>query len=249
MYENGRYFTMTENRSDNRSRTGDEFGDDAAAACGPCDGFDESGDASSAGSERNRRRMRPEERRQAIFDAALSVFAERGFGGASLADVAEEAGVTKGCLYHYFDSKEALLLGLMKDHSPSSTAALDFSPCENRRSAVAALVGRIWNHFQTPGQLELTTLAINELPKAPDLARALFEQKGCYKRRAMCEALRAAIGPDEMDDQELESVATVLPYLVMGAALGYRIFQSIDPNKPSVDVIEQTVTKILTDGV
>src|SRR5262249_30195989 len=47
-------------------------------------------------------------RRQAILDAALDVFAERGFEAARLEDVAARAGVAKGTLYLYFDDKEAL---------------------------------------------------------------------------------------------------------------------------------------------
>jgi AcrR family transcriptional regulator len=52
---------------------------------------------------------------QELLDAALRVFAERGYRHARLDDVAEAAGVTKGAIYHYFDTKEALLLGVV-DH-------------------------------------------------------------------------------------------------------------------------------------
>jgi AcrR family transcriptional regulator len=47
-------------------------------------------------------------RRDAILDAALTVFAERGFEAARLDDVAARAGVAKGTLYLYFKDKEAL---------------------------------------------------------------------------------------------------------------------------------------------
>ena len=51
---------------------------------------------------------RPEARPDAILDAAWAVFAERGFARAKLDDVARRAGVSKGTLYLYFDSKERL---------------------------------------------------------------------------------------------------------------------------------------------
>jgi AcrR family transcriptional regulator len=54
------------------------------------------------------RKLKPAERRQVILDAALSVFAERGFEAARLDDVAAKAGVAKGTLYLYFDDKEKL---------------------------------------------------------------------------------------------------------------------------------------------
>jgi AcrR family transcriptional regulator len=60
------------------------------------------------------RKVEPETRRQAILDAALSVFAERGFEAARLDDVAARAGVAKGTLYLYFRDKEALFEELVR---------------------------------------------------------------------------------------------------------------------------------------
>lgn len=53
---------------------------------------------------------RPDDRMQELLDAALLVFAENGYRNTRLEEVAEAAGVTKGTIYHYFDTKEALLL-------------------------------------------------------------------------------------------------------------------------------------------
>jgi AcrR family transcriptional regulator len=60
------------------------------------------------------RKVEPAARRQAILDAALSVFAERGFEAARLDDVAGRAGVAKGTLYLYFRDKEALFEELVR---------------------------------------------------------------------------------------------------------------------------------------
>ena len=60
------------------------------------------------------RKVEPGARRQAILDAALSVFAERGFEAARLDDVAARAGVAKGTLYLYFRDKEALFEELVR---------------------------------------------------------------------------------------------------------------------------------------
>jgi AcrR family transcriptional regulator len=55
----------------------------------------------------------PERRRQrtreALLDAATTVFAKRGFHGASLDEIAEAAGYTRGAIYKYFSDKEELL--------------------------------------------------------------------------------------------------------------------------------------------
>jgi AcrR family transcriptional regulator len=51
--------------------------------------------------------------RAALLDAALFVFAERGFASATLADVAGRAGVTRGAVYHHFADKPALLAAVL----------------------------------------------------------------------------------------------------------------------------------------
>lgn len=50
-----------------------------------------------------------------ILDAAIRVFADKGYGAASLQDVADIVGVLKGSLYHYIDSKEDLLFRICAD--------------------------------------------------------------------------------------------------------------------------------------
>jgi AcrR family transcriptional regulator len=55
------------------------------------------------------RRPQVEARRQAILDAALTVFAAQGYEAARLDDVAARAGVAKGTLYLYFKDKEEAL--------------------------------------------------------------------------------------------------------------------------------------------
>lgn len=51
----------------------------------------------------------PPDRRQEILDAALRVFARRGYSAATNAEIAREAGVTAGALYYYFTSREDLI--------------------------------------------------------------------------------------------------------------------------------------------
>jgi AcrR family transcriptional regulator len=59
---------------------------------------------------------RPDDRTQELLEAALHVFARNGYRNTRLDDVAEAAGVTKGTIYHYFDTKEALLLRVIEHY-------------------------------------------------------------------------------------------------------------------------------------
>ena len=51
----------------------------------------------------------PEVRRQEILKAALDLFCEKGYEGASIADLARRLGISQGLCYRYFPSKRALL--------------------------------------------------------------------------------------------------------------------------------------------
>ena len=67
------------------------------------------------------------ETREQLLDAAVQVFRERGVGHASLAEVADAAGVTRGAVYHHFASKAELFQALMaRAEMPIDTAFEDF---------------------------------------------------------------------------------------------------------------------------
>jgi AcrR family transcriptional regulator len=51
-----------------------------------------------------------------IIDAAAKVFAEKGFHGANIIDIGKASGASKSRMYHYFASKEAILLALVQGH-------------------------------------------------------------------------------------------------------------------------------------
>ena len=62
--------------------------------------------------------------RQAILDAALELFADKGYFGTSLRDVATAVGVRESALYNYFKSKEALFDALISAHEYSKSQRL-----------------------------------------------------------------------------------------------------------------------------
>src|SRR5688500_19088988 len=55
------------------------------------------------------------DKRRIILDAAIRVFARQGFHACRVSDVADEAGVAYGLVYHYFDSKEEILNTLFRE--------------------------------------------------------------------------------------------------------------------------------------
>src|SRR5579872_6188940 len=63
-------------------------------------------------------------KRRQIMDGARQVFLSAGFDGASMNDIARAAGVSKGTLYAYFDSKEALFEALIRGEYAQSAERL-----------------------------------------------------------------------------------------------------------------------------
>jgi AcrR family transcriptional regulator len=61
-----------------------------------------------------RKRLTAEQRREAILDAALEVFARRGYNGSSIDEIANTAGVSKALIYEHFDSKAELHKALLE---------------------------------------------------------------------------------------------------------------------------------------
>src|SRR5580765_1829836 len=69
------------------------------------------GEPTSSARWTRRKEARPSE----ILDAALKEFAEKGYAGARMDDIARRAGVTKGTIYLYFENKEAVFKTLVRD--------------------------------------------------------------------------------------------------------------------------------------
>ena len=55
-----------------------------------------------------------EERKNQILDAAMNIFAKMGFHKARMDDVAQESGLSKGALYWYFKSKDAIIAAILE---------------------------------------------------------------------------------------------------------------------------------------
>ncbi len=78
----------------------------------------------TAAVRRSRGRPLVDDKRRIILDAALRVFAERGFHGTNVPEVAARAGVGVGTLYRYFENKEALVNQVYRDAKQRLRAAL-----------------------------------------------------------------------------------------------------------------------------
>jgi AcrR family transcriptional regulator len=67
----------------------------------------------------------PDVRRSELLDQALGLYLSRGYDNTSLNDVIAEAGMSKGAFYHYFPSKEALLVAIADRFGRQTLAELE----------------------------------------------------------------------------------------------------------------------------
>lgn len=121
--------------------------------------------------------MAPSTRKQAILDAALTVFAERGFEAARLDDIAARAGVAKGTLYLYFKDKETLFEELLRGAvSPilAGVTALAEAPDVPFAQALDTLYGFFEREVLATDRKLLLRLVLTEGPRFPRIAEAHY---------------------------------------------------------------------------
>ncbi|HEY8627928.1 MAG TPA: TetR/AcrR family transcriptional regulator [Gaiellaceae bacterium] len=121
------------------------------------------------------RSIGPEEKRRQILQAAVRVFARKGFHTSRVGDIAEEAGVAHGLLYHYFDSKDELLETIFHDTWTELLAAMQDveesgAPAREQLRGVAAILLRSWR-----GDPDLVRVLVREVARSPQLQEQLAE--------------------------------------------------------------------------
>lgn len=80
------------------------------------------------------RQARQVQTREALLVTARRLFIENGYGGTSIRDIAEQAGYSQGAFYSNFDSKETLLLCLLREHMQAEAKQLDVLLAPAQRS-------------------------------------------------------------------------------------------------------------------
>src|SRR2546427_11289501 len=109
-----------------------------------------------------------------LVAAALEVFVEKGFAATKLADVARRAGVTKGTVYLYFDSKEALFKAVVRETIVPVIAqgeALARSFTGSARELVERLVRGYWRVVRGTARARLPQLVVAAGATVPEPPR------------------------------------------------------------------------------
>jgi TetR/AcrR family transcriptional regulator, mexJK operon transcriptional repressor len=117
------------------------------------------------------------ERRAGILAGAATVFTEDGYEGASMSRIAREAGVSKGTLYNYFDSKAALFAAFVEQQCTEKLRRI-FDGAEPDGDPAATLRGiglRMMRMMLSELGIATYRVVVSEALKFPELAQIFYE--------------------------------------------------------------------------
>ena len=120
------------------------------------------------------------DKRRLILDAAVRVFARSGYHGARVGDIAEEAGVAHGLLYHYFASKEEVLATVFRENWRALLETLhrveaDDEPADEKLRGVTKILLRSWRNDP-----DLVRVMVREVARSPHLQAQVDEVREVF---------------------------------------------------------------------
>jgi AcrR family transcriptional regulator len=167
---------------------------------------------------RPRYQRRKEDRPQEITAAAFAAFAEKGFTATKVEEVARRAGVSKGLLYLYFETKEELFKAVIRSVVTPRVDELTRTLDSSELSAEAFIRGPLLAFMQRlPGSPAsvVIRLMISEAPKHPDLVDYYWDNVASRGLAALRRLLDRGVGNGEFR----ESAVNELPQLLLAPVM------------------------------
>ena len=195
---------------------------------------------------------RPEARPDEILDAAFSVFGESGFARAKIEDVARRAGVSKGTVYCYFDSKESLFREMVRAKVVASLAEAELFVRTfegTARGLLAELIRRMYGRVRREQMLQLARVVQGELPHFPELARFYFDEVILRARRLIEQVLERGVATGEFRPSATGFAARGLSSMLVHTAQVQCFFQSFDPQALTEEQAVEGLIDLYLHGV
>jgi AcrR family transcriptional regulator len=199
---------------------------------------------------------RPDTRRTEILDGAVLAFGKNGYKRATLADVAEYAGVSAATVSHYFGSKAKLFEEVIAERLMPYVEAEEASLASHRgpmRDLLDQLLRRLWDRAWEPGILELMRVVKVESAEFPESGQLLCRQLSERWRRIFGEILGAGMAGGEFRRMDVDVAARVISYALVGVAEKVSAFRAFDPRMPEREAMWTAVREmaerfVLVDG-
>jgi TetR/AcrR family fatty acid metabolism transcriptional regulator len=190
---------------------------------------------------------RQADRRRQILAAAVKVFAEKGFHESRVGDVAEEAGIAYGLVYHYFDSKEALLETIFRTTWTEMLARVEEVeaagvPASEAVRQVTALLLRTWRRDP-----DLVRVLVREVTRNQHVQQELEEIKAAME--TLERIVRRGQESGEFRDDLDPRLAAVVFYGALEEVLSSWVLGQLPDRDADISRAEQNVVALLTGGL
>ena len=189
-----------------------------------------------------------EERRRQILNAAVRAFAKKGYHACRVSDIAEEAGVAYGLVYHYFDSKDAVLEAVFREMWGMMVAAINAveaseeSPREQLRKS-CAIVLRTWRDYP-----DVVRVLVREVARSGDQLQREVEEIA----HAFAALERIVARGQEQGVFRHDVSPRLAAWIIYGALeeiLTGWVLGRLEGSDEEVKEAEQTVVAVLCDGL
>tara|TARA_R110000764_G_scaffold69693_6_gene144116 strand:- start:39 stop:635 length:597 start_codon:yes stop_codon:yes gene_type:complete len=178
-----------------------------------------------------------------ILDAATACFVEQGFHGTGMARIAERAEMSAGHIYHYFDSKDAIIAAIVeRETGAHETKMREFQqiPCENLKNEMVTRAEEGVRTNTDPFRSALSLEIVAEAKRNPDIAKML-RRHDVIVRTEFARLLR-----EKLDLDHAEGRVEVLFTLFDGLAI--RMLRHPDLDQAGLTrFIRQAILAILAD--
>jgi AcrR family transcriptional regulator len=168
-------------------------------------------------------------RRGEILDAAFAVFADKGFGGTTMLDIARCAQASKETLYAWFGNKDLLFEELLRTHLERiwARATPEALPeTADIRTRLTALARQQLATFTNPEYIALFRIFTSEAPHSPALRRII---RGMLNRKALADVMADYRARGWLDfDAEPERVAAIFLRMIESNWVGLLFYKIID---------------------
>jgi AcrR family transcriptional regulator len=183
--------------------------------------------------------------RTLLLEAAARVYARRGFDGATLDEVAEEAGFTKGAVYDHFGSKENLLFALLDEHLAAQIAEQVALFDVSRETAERPRPGADrWMRelLEDPDSFRLFVEAWLHSQRDPELSGRVRAGMDAWRETLKSFGrARVSEGQIEIPEEVLAQVANVM----LALAIGLGVIKLTDPESAPERLLGATIVLLL----
>ena len=189
-----------------------------------------------------------QERKDQILDAAQRIFAQQGFAAARMDDIVAEAGLSKGGVYWYFESKDAIVLALMERFfggtMDGEVARLLAAP-GTARERLLALMGTVAQAGLDMAPLLPVVYEYYATAMRHDEVRAFFTRYFEAYGAALGEFIAQGVTAGEFRPVDARTVAVGLIGLIEGLMLVW----SVDPGAFDLAAQAESTLRLLLDGL